>query len=121
MKTTALLLALMINLSVFAQGSPSYTQVNSNTVKVVWYHENGEVRETGYFLNGDKNGVWEQFNEKGVKISEANFSAGVKDGNWSVWNDQGALTYYMLYENGKRILTTQWDDSGKLIAGTQAK
>jgi len=120
MKTVALILALMINLSVIAQ-APSYTKVNGSTVKVTWYHENGKVKETGYFTDGKKEGTWVQYNEEGMKVSEANFKSDVKEGNWSVWNDQGTLTYHMVYENGKRILTTQWDESGNLIAGVQTK
>ena len=120
MKTTALLLALLINASVIAQGStPSYVKVTSNKVKVTWYHDNGNVKESGYFVNNSKDGVWETFTENGIKTSEANYSNGMKDGNWTIWNEEGNLTYHIVYEDGKRVLATQWDDNGALIAGKQ--
>lgn len=121
MKTLALFLALAMTTSVFAQSSPTYKKLSSSTVKVTWYHANGSVKETGYFINNIKDGVWETYNENGVKTSEANYSAGIKNGNWSIWNEQGVLTYHMVYENGKRVLATQWDDNGELIAGKQDK
>lgn len=122
MKTLALLLALLINASLIAQvSSPTYVKVSSNKVKVTWFHENGQVKETGYFIDDKKDGVWEHFNEKGIKISEASYNDGMKDGNWSVWNENGVMLYHLVYENGKRKLATQWDDQGNLIAGVQAK
>jgi antitoxin component YwqK of YwqJK toxin-antitoxin module len=123
-KTIALLLALAVSASTIAQStapSTSYTKMNGNKTKFTSYHENGKIKEIGYFLNENKDGVWEHYNESGVKTSEANFTNGVKDGNWSIWNESGVLTYLMVYEDGKRILTTQWDEAGKLIAGMQTK
>lgn len=121
MKTLALLLAVMMNLSVIAQGTtPTYNKVNG-MIKVTKYHENGKVKEIGYFMEDKKEGVWESYNESGLKISEATYTNGLKEGNWSVWNESGVLLYHMVYENGKRILATQWDDNGNLIAGVQAK
>jgi antitoxin component YwqK of YwqJK toxin-antitoxin module len=120
MKTTALILALLINVSVIGQGfTPSYVKVSKNKVRVTWYHANGEVKEIGYFLNDTKDGIWESFNESGTKTSEASYSNGVKDGNWTIWNDNGILTYHIVYENGKRVIATQWDSNGDLIAGKQ--
>ena len=120
MKTLAFVLALLINVSVIAQGStPTYVKVSTNKVKVTWFHANGEVKEIGYFVNNTKDGVWETYNEKGVKTSEASFTNGVKDGNWSIYNEDGNLTYHMVYEDGKRVIATQWDSNGDLIAGKQ--
>ncbi len=121
MKTLALILAVMINVSVIAQSTaPTYNKENG-LLKVTQYHDNGLVKQVGYFMEDKKVGVWEHFNESGVKISEASYTNGVKDGTWSVWNENGVMLYHMVYENGKRILATQWDDNGNLIAGVQAK
>lgn len=121
MKTIAFFLAFMMSTAVFAQSLPTYKKVNATTVKVTWYYENGNVKETGYFMNNSKDGEWISYNENGVKTSEANYTNGVKNGNWSIWNDQGVLTYHMVYENGKRVIATQWSDNGELIAGKQDK
>lgn len=124
MKTLALILAIAMNLNVIAQGTTppaTYNKVNGNLLKVTMYHENGKVKEVGYFNEDKKTGIWEHYNENGLKISEASYTNGVKDGNWSVWNENGVMLYHMVYENGKRILATQWDDNGNLIAGVQAK
>lgn len=120
MKTLALILAVMINVSVIAQTAPTYNKVNG-MIKITKYHDNGSIKEIGYFIDDKKAGVWENFNEKGVKVAEASYTNGVKDGNWSVWNDKGVMLYHMVYDNGKRVLATQWDDNGTLIAGVQAK
>jgi len=120
MKTLAFVLALLINISVIAQSStPTYVKVSTNKVKVTWFHANGQVKETGYFIDDKKDGVWETFNEKGIKTSEASYSNGLKDGNWSIYNEEGNLTYHMVYEVGKRVIATQWNENGELIAGKQ--
>lgn len=120
MKTLALILALLINVSVIAQGStPSYTKISQNKTKVTWFYDNGQVKETGYFVNNTKDGVWETYSENGTKTSEANYSNGVKNGNWNMWNEEGNLTYHIVYENGKRVIATQWDGNGELVAGKQ--
>lgn len=120
MKTLAFILAVMINVSVIAQTTaPTYNKVNG-MLKVTSYHENGNVKEVGYFIDDKKVGVWENFNESGIKVAEASYTNGVKDGNWSVWNDKGVMLYHMVYDNGKRVLATQWDENGTLVAGVQA-
>lgn len=130
MKSLILAAALMFGASASAQNGTSQTAGSSalevsnedgKLMKVTWYHTNGVVRETGYFLNGEKHGQWMTFDESGKKLSEANYKEGQKDGNWSVWHDNGTVRYHMVYSNNKRIMVTEWDNAGNLIAGVQAK
>lgn len=125
MRTLALTLTLLISGISFAQdnitASPSLVKISESGTKATWFHANGAVREVGYFLNGKKNGTWISYDENGNKIMEANFVDGVKDGNCSVWYNNGSIHYHMVYTAGKRILATEWDSQGQLIAGMQSK
>ena len=125
MKAIAMTLALLVTITSFGQNlstsKPVLEKINEISSKATWFHSNGVVRETGYFSNGEKHGVWFSYDEKGNKIMEANYTNGVKDGNCSVWFSNGSIHYHMVYESGKRILATEWDSEGQLIAGTQNK
>ncbi|HCA83685.1 MAG TPA: membrane-binding protein [Flavobacteriales bacterium] len=129
MKTIALIIALTFSGSLMAQNGtlasgmekPVVEKLNNGTIKATYYYENGNVRETGYFLNGQKHGTWVSFDEKGNKQMEANWKNGEKDGNWTVWHENGTLHYLMVYEGGKRVVSTKWDSNGALIAGNQTR
>lgn len=129
MKTLTLLLALVFSGSVIAQNGtnangmakPTVDQLGNGLIKITKYHDNGMVAETGICLNGEKHGVWTAFDENGNKSMEASWNNGTKEGNWTVWHNNGTLHYLMVYENGKRLLSTEWDPNGTLIAGNQSK
>lgn len=131
MKNVILTLALVFSGHVFAQESTNQTaakgmanatvQKTGNLNKTVWYYESGKVKEIGYFKNGLKHGTWTSYDEDGNKIMQANYVNGVKEGNWCVWHTNGLLKYHMVYEDGKRILSTEWDVDGNVVAGNQSK
>lgn len=125
MKTLALTLALLISGITFGQssitGKPVVEKVTESSSKATWFHANGSVREVGYFLNGQKHGTWISYDESGNKVMEANYNNGVKDGNFSAWFSNGSIHYHIVYSDGKRVLATEWDSQGQLIAGTQSK
>lgn len=54
------------------------------------YHDNGELSQTGYFLDGKNHGVWVSYDRNGVKRSKGVFSQGKKVDRWFFWNE-GAL------------------------------
>lgn len=51
------------------------------------YHDNGELSQTGYFLEGKNHGVWVSFDRQGVKRSKGVFSKGKKVDRWFFWNE----------------------------------
>lgn len=83
--------------------------------KITRYFENGQVKETGYYLAGQKHGSWSAYSEKGQLMSTAHFHNGNKDGEWLVWDTDGNLRYKLTYKNGEPV--GEWamfDERGKV-------
>jgi len=85
--------------------------------EVVFYFENGLIKEKGNYNYGVKNGKWVSWNEDGNKIGEVSYDAkGLKDGKWKVWDNNGTVRAQMNYENGNRVGKWKiWDSNGNLI------
>ncbi|MGD1980689.1 MAG: nicotinic acid mononucleotide adenyltransferase [Flavobacteriaceae bacterium] len=67
----------------------TFTQVGE-LIQFTEYHDNGELSQTGYFLDGKNHGVWVSYDRNGVKRSKGVFSQGKKVDRWFFWNE-GAL------------------------------
>jgi antitoxin component YwqK of YwqJK toxin-antitoxin module len=86
---------------------------------VTYYYENGKVKETGSFLNGERHGTWIRFDESGNKIAEGNYKEGLKDGKWTIWDEKGIKRFEFSYQNGQKYsIWYSWDEKGSLIAST---
>ncbi len=83
-KYIAILAALFISASVFAQKERTLTlNKETNLIDVVYYHDNGDVSQTGsYTADGKLEGQWISFNEAGEKIVTAYYKNGKKVGKW---------------------------------------
>jgi antitoxin component YwqK of YwqJK toxin-antitoxin module len=84
MKNIAILaIALFTTLS-FAQKERSLTlNKETNLIEVVYYHDNGEVSQTGtYTADGKLEGEWLSFDENGSKLVTAYYKDGKKVGKW---------------------------------------
>lgn len=94
------------------------SQFNENTYKIINYYENSNIQEIKYYdLNKNKTGLWESYNENGIKISEASFKNNKKHGFWKFWDtNNGKLTMVMEYKNGKRIKAFMYNEKEGLIA-----
>lgn len=99
MKNIAILaIALFTTLS-FAQKERTLNlNKETNLIDVVYYHDNGEVSQTGsYTADGKLQGLWLSFDEEGKKTISANYENGKKVGKWIYWID-GAVKE-VNYEN----------------------
>ncbi len=81
----------------------------------IYYYENGSKMESGIYLAGLRDGLWEKWSEKGIKTGEANYKVGVKDGMWIVWDEQGSKRMDMHYISGQKSgKWLMWDEKGIL-------
>ena len=64
-----ILIAFIVSLSLNAQEkvSPSFT-LEGKLTKVVTYHENGEIAQTGFLKKNKLHGKWASFSETGEKL-----------------------------------------------------
>lgn len=88
MKTAIFFLAVMFSVSINAQATePTFEKVGK-VVKATYFHENGEIAQTGYFLNNELHGQWFMYNTDGKKIASGKYVEGKKSGKWFFWEDE---------------------------------
>lgn len=84
---------------------------------VTYYYTNGNVKETGVFLNDEKAAQWLRWDEAGNKIAEAFYKEGKKDGTWMIWDANGTKRYEMYYAMDKKVgKWSMWDEKGNLTS-----
>ncbi|WP_343487095.1 nicotinic acid mononucleotide adenyltransferase [Allomuricauda sp. d1] len=88
MKKLILLLAAVFTIGVYAQDiKPTYEKVG-DMVKATYFHDNGEIAQTGFYLNGKLHGQWRMYNEEGKKIATGKYEMGQRSGKWFFWEGQ---------------------------------
>lgn len=85
-------------------------------IHFITYHENGRVNEIGCFLNGKRDGVWRQYTDTGVLLTQASFCHGQRQGVWIFRNTADQVTGRLVYTGGLLARGEQFDDSGVLSA-----
>jgi antitoxin component YwqK of YwqJK toxin-antitoxin module len=91
MKILSLILVLAVSFGSEAQNTTtpaaeSTYEREGDHIRVTHFHENGQVRETGYFLGTTPDGKWETFDENGNKTAELNYRNGKRHGEFRVWD-----------------------------------
>ena len=87
MKQVVCILIVFLSFGVYAQNTkPTFEKVGK-VVKATYFHDNGEIAQTGYLLKGKLHGEWFMYDTAGKKIAEGNYIEGKKSGKWFFWND----------------------------------
>lgn len=89
------------------QVKAQYT-VFGNHVDVVAYYENGQIKETGSYLNNKPNGQYRQYDVAGVLISAGEFVNGKREGIWLFRAGDGDMLYQVDYVNNTRASVEKW-------------
>ncbi len=84
MKNIALLITVLFSTFCFAQKERTLTlNKDTNLIEVVYFHDNGEVSQTGtYTAEGKLQGEWLSYDEEGLKQVTAYYKNGKKIGKW---------------------------------------
>ncbi len=85
MKNAILLVAVMFSAYMYAQDTEPVFKQEGEKVKATYFHENGEVAQKGYFLDGKLHGEWTMFDETGNKIAMGKYKEGKRSGKWLFW------------------------------------
>ena len=75
------LFLLVLNVS-FAQGVEPKFEKENDLVKATYYHDNGMVKEVGFFKEDKLHDKWISYNEEGKIKVVAMYNNGLKDGKW---------------------------------------
>lgn len=115
MKKLILIFAVLFTTGLIAQEityKPTLEKEGKLT-KATYYHDNGEIAQIGYYLNGKVHGEWIAFNRDGKKIAMAEYEKGKKTGKWFFWN--GDTLSEVNYENNKVATVTHWNNANPVV------
>ncbi|WP_422106222.1 toxin-antitoxin system YwqK family antitoxin [Winogradskyella sp.] len=110
-----MILVLMVSVSfIYAQDSNEpKLEKKGDLTYVTYYHDNGEVSQTGMFnVNGKVHGEWKSYDIKGNKVAMGNYDDGKKVGKWFFW--QGDSLKEVDYIDSKIVSVNQWDNKTKV-------
>jgi antitoxin component YwqK of YwqJK toxin-antitoxin module len=62
------------------------------------FYPDGRIREEGIFINGMRDGLWEEYARDGKK-SRGSYHYGNKSGEWRTYDEKGKLLSYKRYNN----------------------
>ena len=93
---------------------PIINFIENNNIKLKYilnthhhgYHVNGNISQTGYFLDGKNHGDWVSYDLHGNKISEGSFAEGKKVNRWLFWNGDSLIE--VDYKDNKILRAKKW-------------
>lgn len=88
MKNMILTFTMLFSVVLLAQAKniePTFEK-NGDMVKATYFHDNGEIAQTGHLLNNKLHGEWVSFNSEGKKTGVAQYNMGNKVGKWFMWS-----------------------------------
>ena len=87
MKKAVFFLAIMFSVCMFSQETEPTLEKVGKMVKATYFHDNGEVSQTGYMLKGKLHGDWLMFDTNGKKMAAGKYDNGKKTGKWFFWKE----------------------------------
>jgi antitoxin component YwqK of YwqJK toxin-antitoxin module len=90
MKNIITVTAILFATSFYAQAIETKYEIEGNKVIATYFHDNGQVKQTGAYKNGKVEGNWTLYSETGQKMAQGEYSQGKKVGKWLFW-DANAL------------------------------
>lgn len=86
MNKLSLLVVLLFANFIFAQVKENH-EIVEQMVKSTYFHDNGQVKTTGFYKDSKLHGTWTSFDENGVKIAMGQYENGKKVGKWFFWTN----------------------------------
>ena len=95
-----------------------YQEVDGKEVQVEekHFHQNGELKMSGKFVNGKRDGEWNAYFENKQIQSSGTFKEGKRTGTAKIYFSNGQLMYEGFYENNKEV--GHWNfynEQGRLV------
>jgi len=109
MKNVLVVLAVVFSVYVNAQDKQPTFEKMGKVVKATYFHDNGEIAQTGEMLNGKLHGEWFMYDLKGKKIASGKYLEGKRSGKWFFW--EGELLKEVDFENNRIVAVKKWNQS----------
>ncbi|RXR20745.1 membrane-binding protein [Flavobacterium amnicola] len=107
MKNFLLACAFLMTGVVVAQGIEPTYEVQGNLVKATYYHDNGKVKQEGFYKDGKVHGKWISYAENGKKLSLGEYKNGQKSGKWFFWD--AATLSEVDYSDSRVATVSKWE------------
>jgi len=89
MKKILMIAAILFSGIVAAQEVKPTFEKQGNTIKGTYFHENGEIRQQGFYnKEGKLHGEWKSYDATGKKIAMGQYDNGTKTGKWFFWEGE---------------------------------
>ena len=86
MKKICLVFA-MFFVGLFSAQQNENHEVVDQMVKSTYFHDNGQIKTSGFYKDGKLHGTWIAYDENGVKTAMGQYEDGKKIGKWFFWNN----------------------------------
>ncbi|NAY91458.1 nicotinic acid mononucleotide adenyltransferase [Muricauda sp. JGD-17] len=102
-------LVVMFSVCMYSQGTEPTFEKMGDMVKATYFHENGEIAQTGYLLNGKLHGQWLMYDANGKKMASGKYLEGQKSGKWFFWEDE--ILREVDYDKNRIVNVKNWSQS----------
>ena len=88
MKKVIIIAAFLVSGIFYGQEIQPKYEIVGNEVKATYFHDNGQVKQEGNYLNGKLQGKWVSYSDNGNKETIGEYNNGVKVGKWFFWTKE---------------------------------
>ncbi|WP_411029590.1 toxin-antitoxin system YwqK family antitoxin [Spongiimicrobium sp. 3-5] len=113
MKTITLFLALLFSFTIYAQNQQPSFEKEGDMVKATYFHEDGQIAQTGFYLNGKLQGEWKMYDTDGKKIAMGQYNQGKKTGKWFFWENK--VLKEVDYTDNRVANVVSWENSKSVV------
>ncbi len=99
---------LMVSVSFAQEIEPTFEKQN-DLVKATYYHDNGMVKEVGFFKDDKLHDKWVSYNKEGDIKVVAFYNDGKKDGKWYLVGEESVKE--VTYKSNKVIKVQEVEES----------
>lgn len=109
MKKAIFFLAVMFSVCTYSQNTEPTLEKVGKMVKATYFHDNGEIAQTGYLLKGKLHGQWFMYDVAGKKIASGKYIEGKKSGKWFFW--EGQILKEVDFVDNRIVAVKNWNQS----------
>ena len=99
MKKAIFIFLMVFSVSMYSQDTKPTLEKVGKMIQATYFHDNGNVAQTGFLLKGKLHGQWLMYNAAGKKIASGKYEEGKKAGKWFFW--EGEILKEVDFENNK--------------------
>ncbi|MBO0320786.1 nicotinic acid mononucleotide adenyltransferase [Muricauda sp. CAU 1633] len=109
MKKAIFFLAVMFSVCMYPQGTEPTLEKVGKMVKATYFHENGEIAQTGYLMKGKLHGEWLMYDVNGKKLASGTYENGTRVGKWFFW--EGDILREVDFTDNRIVNVKNWNQS----------